>query len=65
MAKFNKETQLTRYDFMLHRLVAKGYCTMGELSTVVSCNDVLKYTEILDFLDDREEEYRKNNRDRD
>jgi hypothetical protein len=63
MLKFSKETQLNSYDFMLHRLVAKGYCTIGELSTVISCNDVLKYTEILDFIEDREEERQRNNRE--
>jgi hypothetical protein len=58
MNKFNKETSLTKWDFMLYRLVDKGYCTIGELNSTITCDDVLRYTEILDFLDDREAERR-------
>jgi hypothetical protein len=65
VAKFNKETNLTSWDFMMHRVVAKGYCTIGELNTTISCNDLLKYIEILDFIEDREKEYQDRNRGQD
>jgi hypothetical protein len=50
---------------MMHRVVAKGYCTIGELNTTISCNDLLKYIEILDFVEDREREYQDRNRGQD
>jgi len=50
---------------MMYRLVEKGYCTIGELNTSVSCNDVLKYIEFLDFAEDREREAQERNRGED
>lgn len=50
---------------MLYRLVDRGYCTIGELNTSITCDDVLRYTEILDYMDDKNKEDRARNRDRD
>jgi hypothetical protein len=50
---------------MLHRLVDRKYCTIGELNTTVTCEDVLRYTEILDYMDDRSKEEARRNRNRD
>jgi hypothetical protein len=51
---------------MLYRLVDRQYCTIGELNTTVTCDDVLRYTEILDFIDDRNKEQEaRSNRNRD